>query len=84
MDAREFLYKRKNRLVGQLLGKLEREIWPSLSPQQRDFVTNTVKDSVGSYHADALMVAEDTPDTEYNPIAMKVKDRMHDGSHQQG
>lgn len=78
MNAREFLFRRKNRCVGRILGQLERDIFPALEQFQRDRVTALIKNNIGNYHSEVLDVYEDGTGTVYNPISMELQDRLND------
>jgi len=74
MDTREYLFQRKNRCVGRILGELERILPTSLMSEVR----GVVKTRLSDYHSDVLDVIESTDSVNsvhFNAIAMKVKDR---------
>lgn len=74
MDMREYLFQRKNRCVGRILGDLEKIVPTSLMSEVR----SVVKTKISDYHYDVLDAMEDTEsvnDVRFNAIAMKVKDR---------
>jgi len=76
MDRREFLFQRKNRCVGQLLDRLEREIFPKLTEQEQDLVRKLVKIKIAAYHTDVIdLVAASGDELGINALAMKEKDK---------
>lgn len=77
MDAREFLYRRKNRMVGKLLDYCEREVFPHLTEEQRDNLRAEVKRKLGDYHRDVLDLLGDSP-VKVNAIAVEARERIHD------
>lgn len=61
MEARTFLKARRDRALGSVLGYAEREIFPVLTPQQRQAFRSVVIDSLNSYHDSVLdLVKADT------------------------
>jgi len=72
MDRTEYLYQRRNRCVGRLLGELE-----SFIPEEMmGDVRRAVKTRMSEYHTDVLDVLDNEPDTVFNSYAIKVKDRI--------
>lgn len=54
VPVRDFLNNRRNRAVGSILGWAEREVFPSLTPQQRSDFRQVVLDATNSYHDSVL------------------------------
>ena len=77
MDRREFLYQRKNRCVGQLLQRLEREVFPLLPDDVRESVRHLVRSKISAYHKDVLaLISEDGVTIHINALAVQERDRM--------
>ncbi len=71
MDCREYIYQRRNRCVGRLLGELE-----SLIPEElMGDVRRAVKGRIGEYHADVLGAIEES-EVKFNDYAVKIRDRL--------
>ena len=73
MDMREYLYQRRNRCVGRILGDLERIVPTSLMSEVR----SVIKTKISDYHTDVLDAVEHTEsvnNVQFNAIAMRVKD----------
>lgn len=77
MDAREFLFRRKNRLVGKLLDYCEREVFDHLPEGKRGDVKATIKRMLGDYHRDVLDLMGDTG-VRVNAVAVEARERIHD------
>lgn len=54
VPVRDFLKNRRDRAVGSILGWSEREIFPSLTPAQREQLRRVVLDAANSYHDSVL------------------------------
>ncbi len=81
MDAREFLYIRKNRMVGKMLGYCEAKVFPHLPDDEaREDMRATIKRFVGDYHRDVLDIAKDNP-VRINDLAVEARDTIHDHRH---
>jgi hypothetical protein len=76
MDRKEYLYQRRNRCVGRLLGELEGIVPEELMGQVR----RAVKTRVSEYHTDVLDVIDDNNGAVFNALAMKVRDRVGSSS----
>lgn len=81
IDAREFLFIRKNRMVGKLLGHCEAKVFPHLPDDEaREDLRATIKRHAGDYHRDVLDIAGDST-VRLNDIAVKARDDHHDHRH---
>ena len=54
VPIRDFLKARRDRALGSILGFAERELWPSLTPQQRQAFRATTIDALNGYHDSVL------------------------------
>lgn len=72
MDRVEYLYQRKNRCVGRILGELEGIVPDELMAQVR----RTIKTRVSEYHSDVLSVIDDNNNVILNDLAVRVRDRV--------
>lgn len=54
VPVRDFLKRRRDRAVGSILGYAEREIFSSLSVQQREGLRRVVLDAANGYHDSVL------------------------------
>jgi hypothetical protein len=52
--VRDFLKARRDRALGSIMGYMEREVFPSLQPQERVAVRSVVLDALNSYHDSVL------------------------------
>lgn len=79
MDKRELLFRRRNRCVGKLLGKIEREnFWQELDDEEQDKLRGMVKEAISDYHSDALDILDEPPTTRFNDHAVKARELIHD------
>ena len=68
MDRREYLFQRKNRCVGRILGELEKILdETSCMPDVRSII----KTRIAEYHEDVLSAMEFD---QFNALGMKVRD----------
>lgn len=72
MDRREYLYQRRNRCVGRILGELESIIPEEMMPDIR----RAVRTRMSEYHTDVLEVIDLETETKFNALAVKVRDRI--------
>jgi len=78
MDRREFLYQRKNRCVGQILDRLERDVFEHLTEDIQGRVRSLVKAKVSSYHRDVLdLMGTDGVDIQINALAVRERDKRN-------
>ena len=68
MNRREYLFQRKNRCVGRLLGELEKVLGETSHMQD---VRRIVKTRISEYHEDVLGAMEFDS---FNAIGIKVRD----------
>lgn len=54
VPVRDFLKRRRDRAVGSILGYAEREIFRSLSTEQREGLRRVVLDAANGYHDSVL------------------------------
>jgi hypothetical protein len=54
VPVRNFLKARRDRALGSIMGYAEREIFPRLSPAERQAFRSVVLDSLNSYHDTTL------------------------------
>ena len=54
VPVREFLKNRRDRALGTVLGYAEREVYPGLTPAQRDAFRKVTLDAMNGYH-DAVL-----------------------------
>jgi hypothetical protein len=72
MECREYLYLRRNRCVGRLLGELEDVVPEEIMGQVR----RIVKTRISEYHTDVLDAIDGAASVQFNAIAMKVRDQV--------
>lgn len=54
VPVRDFLKRRRDRAVGSVLGYAERELFKSLTPDQRQTFRSVVLDAMNGYHDSVL------------------------------
>ena len=54
VPVRDFLKRRRDRAVGSILGYAERELFKSLTPEQRQTFRSVVLDAMNGYHDSVL------------------------------
>ena len=54
VPVRDFLKRRRDRAVGSVLGYAERELFKSLTPEQRQTFRSVVLDAMNGYHDSVL------------------------------
>jgi hypothetical protein len=54
VPVRDFLKRRRDRAVGSILGYAERELFKSLTPDQRQTFRSVVLDAMNGYHDSVL------------------------------
>lgn len=77
VPVRDFLKRRRDRAVGSILGYAEREIFKSLTQQQREQLRSVVLDALNGYHDSVLdlMKAEDGVRNEHVVEVLERVDR---------
>jgi hypothetical protein len=72
MNKREYLYQRKNRCVGSILGELERYF----TDEQMKEIRSIVKTRINEYHLDVIDTIDDSSEAVFNALAAKARDRI--------
>lgn len=72
MDKREYLFQRRNRCVGRILGELE----GILDEQSMKLVRRVIKTRIAEYHEDVLDSIDENDGTVFNAMAFGLRDRL--------
>lgn len=75
VPVRDFLKRRRDRAVGSILGFAEREIFESLSTQQRERLRQTVLDALNGYH-DSVLDLVKAEDGVRNDVVIEILERV--------
>lgn len=81
VPVRDFLKRRRDRAVGSILGFAEREIFDSLSQDQRESLRRVVLDSLNGYH-DSVLDLVKAEDGVRNDAVVEVLERLETGMKQ--
>lgn len=75
VPVRDFLKRRRDRAVGSILGFAEREIFESLSEEQREKLRRTVLDALNGYH-DSVLDLVKAEDGVRNDVVIELLESM--------
>lgn len=78
VPVKDFLKARRDRALGSILGHAEREVYPQLSPQQRDQMRTVTIDALNSYHDSVLDLVKSESGTLRNEEVLKLLERLDD------
>ncbi len=54
VQIRDFLKNRRDRALGTILGNAEKDVWPKLSPAEREAFRRIVVGAIDAYHDSVL------------------------------
>lgn len=74
--VKDFLKARRDRALGSILGFVEREIYPKLTPQEKIAFRNVVLDSLNSYHDSVLDLVKSENGTVRNEELVGMLERL--------
>lgn len=75
VPVRDFLKRRRDRAVGSILGFAEREIFKSLTVDQREALRRTVLDALNGYH-DSVLDLVKAEDGVRNDVVIEILERV--------
>lgn len=75
VPVRDFLKRRRDRAVGSILGYAERELFKSLTPEQREGLRKVVLEAANGYH-DSVLDLVKAEDGVRNDKVIEILERL--------
>lgn len=76
VPVRDFLKRRRDRVVGSILGYAEREVFKDLSVEQREGLRQAVLEAVNGYH-DSVLDLVKAEDSTRNDRVVELLEDLH-------